>query len=288
MSYYLGAAPIEEMDLSYAWGLSPAGATIKTVGDSGLNPGNAVTFTLGGLTFYGFVSAPVLTQNFGQGTKEDVKVADQRLMLMYDMIYASFNVPEILEDNPLLPGINRQRRYAHILPADWENQKKTYTNTPLSAQAILDYCFGAASVHYSWERNYHARQANLVHEIDANSGKKLGNIVQEITEAQALVFALTSNYELTWVLKGDGALPGVPAGSTDIGTGSALTPNDTQITIIGDRNHRQIVVDLEPDWEFPWQAFWLETDWLAEVDSQWGPFDSRKRGRRRLRQRPAR
>ena len=274
MSYALGGVYIEELDMSYSWGLSPAGASVKTVASCSISPGDEAVITVGGFTFNGICTSPVASKNFGSGTKGDVKLADQRLLLMYDMVYASFNSVEVIEDNPMTPGIDRCRRYVHILPVDWSAQNKTYTELPLSAQTILDYCFGASTVHTTWTREYHSRQSSLVHEIEANSGKKLGSIIQEITEAQALVFALTADHTLTWVLKGEGDLPTAPAGCTDLSTGTALTSNDTLMTIVGDRNKHQVVIDLEPDWQRGWEAFWLQSDWVAEVNSHWGPYDS--------------
>ena len=260
MSYAIGGAPLEKISLTYSWGLSPGSGSATVVGTSGFSADTAIALSLGGVNFYGVISSPIETQQ--DGTKEDISLLDNRVWLMRDVVFGSFNVPEVVEDNPLTPGIDRYRRYAHILPSDWLAQKKTWTSVPLSAEQILDYLFEADTVAFTWERSYHALQSHFVHEIDASTGKKLGNIIQEISEAQGLVFTLNGENTLQWARKGDGSVPSAPSGSSNIQSGTAINQNDTLIQVVGDRNKYQLEIDLEPDWEYTWQQFWAETDWL--------------------------
>lgn len=267
MSYSLGGLVISDMEFTRAWGLSPGAANITGVGAHSLVVDGEYILTLGASSYYGVLTNFV--DETQDGTRTRVSFVDRRVRLMSDTVFGLFNRVEVREDNPLTPGVDRQKRYVHILPDsdssnDWTAQRKTYTDAPFTAHQIINLCLNALTVNYAWSPVYHGAQEAPVHEIDANTGKKLGNVLQEISDAQGLLFALEGQNTLRWARKGEGSVPGYdPNSTTDIATGEAVSTNDTQVTVVGDRNRYQIINQpLVLDWNTSYEPFVGEGQWM--------------------------
>lgn len=262
-----GGYPVSAATITQSWGLSPATAQLTLPGSVTLSTGQTGSINLGGSVFTGIVaSAPVETAD---GTESKISLVDFRVQLMWSSVYCTFNNSEIREDNPETQGIDRQKRFWHILPDNWDSQTKTWTDKPYAARDILTMLLSPAG----WGTVFHSIQDKPVYNIDANTGAKLGNVVQRITEDQGLVFTLTGTNTLVWGRKGEGSLPDTPTASR-YSSGEALSTNDTQIRIVGERNrYQEVQINLEPDWNRALEYFWAETTWVSYVKNTWGLTD---------------
>lgn len=285
MSDSIGGATIVSLSLTYAWGGSPSSADIVAKGTSSLSAGDDVVLNLDALTFHGKIVADPTEISDSDGAKIKFSVVDNRERLKEDYVSCRFNKMIILEDDPSTPGIDRIKRYEHIYPgADWEAQIRTVTAVPHTAKEVLDRVFDSPTVNNTWVRDYHAAQEKACHEIDANHGKKLLNVVLEVTESQGLVFTLLGENELVWARKGEGTVP-TPNHTNcyNLSSGNSLNTNDTKVVIVGDPNrYQEMSITLEPDWASGWEALWNEVDWRGAVDSNFGPFDSDDAGQAEL------
>ena len=270
MSYSIGGAVISDMSFTYSWGMSPASGNLSCVGGPSVLVGGDAVLSIGGSSFYGVLSNAVDEVQDGHSYK--LSFVDNRIKLQWDDVYCLFNRVEVRADDPNTPGIDRQKRYMHILPNDWDRQIKSYTDAPYSAQEIIGFLFSAPTVAHAWSGAFDALQSNPVHEIDALTGKKLGNVLQEISDAQGLLFTLLGPSQLYWAQKGSGNLANYdPANTGEHSSGEAISSVDTRIRIVGDRNRYQdLSIDLEPDWIEEYEAFWLEPIWLDEVSGAFG------------------
>ena len=86
-------------------------------------------------TLGGIVQKVLVTED--RGLQTTIDCVDNREWLHRESVYCTFNNVEIIEDNVATPGIDRKKRFWHILPADWLEQKKTYTDQPLTVMEIL-------------------------------------------------------------------------------------------------------------------------------------------------------
>jgi hypothetical protein len=269
MSYSIGGAIIKSMTLTKSWGLQSASASIEAIGAGLFQPGSFVTLQIGSSVFNGIVGNCV--ERIGDDGKFlSITCTDNRILLMHDTVYGSFNEVEILEDDITTPGIDRFKRYVHIFPDDYDLQKKTRTKQPLTAFEILQKLFAANGLNYHWSFFSHSRLQKPVFGVDAKQGKKLGNVVQEILENLGLMMTLSGPFTLDFAVKGDGAvpLPAIGVNAKNISDGAALGP-DTRVRIVGDRNvYQTLPVDLEPDWNRAYEAFWFEPAWIAEVKAR--------------------
>lgn len=268
MENYIGGAPIAECDLTKSWGITPGGGCIRVPGALKVEAGQEVAINLGGGVFAGVVTDYKTEKTFRGGVQTRIDLADNRIKLHWDDVYCMFNVSEVRPDNPYTPGIDRQKRYKHILPDDWDAQVITWSNDPWSAKDIIGFILGADTVSYSWETEFHPIQDMPVYGIDANNGAKLSNLLQEITEHQGLVLTLTGPYRLAWARKGEGTMPVIPFDAETSGLGEAITTNDTSVRIIGDSNRYQdFPIEFEPDWNSKYEPFIFEPAWRQEVCS---------------------
>jgi hypothetical protein len=271
MAEYIGGAVIATADITKSWGLNPASGNLTCPGAIQGLVGRDLTVNLGGATFYGVVSDARVETAFQSGKTTQVQIVDNRVKLQWEDIYCAFNMREIREDNPETPGIDRQKRYWHIHPKDWDSQTKTWTPSPLSAKDIIEAVLQDESspLAYGWSCAYHSLQDKPVLGIDAINGMKFGTFLQEIAEQQDMVFSLTGQYGpfgLVWAKKGDGSLPAIPPECSRWSEGEAFSPHDTCIRVVGDRNRYQDTeIELEPDWNPQLEAFVYEPLWLAEV-----------------------
>jgi len=281
MAFQFNGSDIASLTATFSWGLAPASGNVTLPGDVGIAAGTEFVINLGALTFHGVVTKAEV--DITDGTTTVLEVVDNRIKLMWDDVYASFNNQQVREDDPSTPGIDRQKRFWHIKPEDWDAQTKTWTDIPYTAKQIIDMLLGADTVDNNWGVQNHSFQNKPVLGIDASNGAKLGNVLQEISERQGLVFTVLGQNTLKWVRKGEGSSAVVPAGAFDIRDGDALSHLDTQVRLVGDRNvYQDMPVDLEPDWKSPYEAFWSEPEWFAEVNARFGPFDDDVAGQSEL------
>lgn len=243
----------QSIQIATAWGSSPGTAIITYIGTAvPVTTGAELTVTAGAHTFYGLCRADTVVDS-SHGLTRTLEFVDFREYLAWDWVFCCFNKVE----TKLVDG-ERVRRYWHIYPADYLALRKTYTAGPLSAVEILDALFGADTVLTSWLRVYHEDQyLSPIYDVDCMGGKTLAAVVQEISDKQGLVFAVTGGpYRLVWARKGEGVLPVFPANSDDRRTGTSLSGNPTRVRVLGDRNVYQVMnVPLVPDWSAAWETF---------------------------------
>lgn len=179
-----------------------------------------------------------------------------------------------------------QRYFWHILPEDWEEQKKTFTTAPMSAAQILNTAFNSAiGLPFSFARNYHLDQIGQpVFDIDVRDGAHLSGFVAQITEMQGLIMTIRQPNILVWERRGDGPVP-TPTGQIEKrhSIGEALNEKPTQITVMGERDRVQVInLELEVDWLEHYEQFIAEPRWVDEVDTQFGPYPPDRSGRAAL------
>lgn len=267
MSSSIGGAIISKLTLTYSWGLTPASAEIEAVGGGVLQPETPIVLNIGSLIFYGIVANCKESTSGLRGTSLTVSVIDNRIKLMQDLVFCKFNEVVVIEADPSLPGINRLKRYRHIYPDDWPAQKQTITDFPIPAQAIMQMLFAASTVNYAWAANYDANFSQPAYGIDANKGKKLGSVIQEICEQLGTMMTLVGPTLLQFAEKGTGAVPAPSIGynAEEYSDGLALGP-ETKVAIVGDRNlYQDLPINLVPGWNRLYEAFWFQGAWLAEV-----------------------
>lgn len=260
------AAPVrfycQSMNLSWAWGSDPARATLLYLRDAApVTVGQLLTIIApvgangqAAHTFHGVCVSDV-SHVGSDGTNRKLEFADSRDFLDWDLLYGAFNK----DDSRVINGV-RTRRWKHLLPANYNAWRWTYTNVPLTARQILDYIFGAVTVQDPWVRFYHADQTNYpVYDIDCTSGTKLKAVLQELSDKQGLTFTLkqSGRFDLQWVRKGEGVVPSFTADSDNRELGSALSGNPTRIRVLGERNVYQVHnITLQKDWKTAWEAYW--------------------------------
>lgn len=267
----IGGAVIEMMSFTRSLGCAPASATFTCPGSVAIGTDDTVVVGLGGTTFFGLVKS-VLADTCN-GLKTQVTAVDNREWLHRESVYGTFNNTEILEDDVTTPGIDRKKRFWHILPKNWAVQLKTYTDVAYAAAEILTLLRNANTVTFGWTFNTHPAQAEPVLGIDANNGAKLATVLQTISEKQGLLFTVVGANQLVWYRKGEGTTPEPTNTCFDRRTGEALANNDTQVRIVGERNLVQCdSIPLEPDWNPYWNDYWFEPEWIAQVAAKFGPF----------------
>ncbi len=242
----------QSMQMQKAWGSAPGTAVVTYVGNNvPVTAGASMRLECGGHVLYGVCVLDTTLKSSGGNTRT-LEFEDNRTFLKYDPVFGSFNK----RDDRIVGGV-RVRRYAHILPADYGANKKTYTNAPLTAAQILNHVFDAPTVETDWVRAYHVDQTVFpVLDVDCMSGPNLQSVVQDITTRQGLVFTLTGGpYRLVWTRKGVGTLA-IPANADNIKVSTALSGNPSRVRVIGDRNLYQVMdVPLIKDWSAAWEAF---------------------------------
>lgn len=245
----------QSLDCNWSWGSEPASATLIYLSSQvPVSVGNWLTIPCAGHRFYGVCKSD--TDKFGSGgSLRELTFVDSREYLDWDLIYAAFNRP----DNRIVAG-RRIRRWKHLLPANYNFWRWTYTDAPLTAAQILDYVFSAGTVQDPWIRTYHSDQLNFpIQELDATSGVKLKAVLQDISDRQGLTFTLTQagRFNLLWARKGEGTIPSFPVDSDNRELGSAISGHPTRIRIIGDRNVYQVHdIPMAQDWPTVWNAIY--------------------------------
>lgn len=276
----INGAPIQSLDATFSWGVNPASASIVCPGNVSIAVEDEVVLNLGAGTFNGIVSG--VTEDRSNGLTTRISAVDRRIFLHREFVTCSFNNAETIEDDLATPGIDRKRRFWHILPTSWATQSKTYTDTPYTVAEVLGFLRAAPTLTQAWTFETHAAQTEAVLAIDANHGKPLANVLHEVSEKQGLVFTLIGERTIRWARKGDGSLPTPPASAFDRISGVALSTADTRVTVIGDRNRYQVNLTLEPDWASGYEEFWIEAAWIDFVDTHFGPYPATAAGQAEL------
>jgi hypothetical protein len=282
------------MALNHAWGAQPATARIEyhasTVGNESIAAGGVftgafVTLSGGGHTFYGLCMGDQVRQSSNERVRE-LNFHDLREFLKWDQVFGSFNLLEYRTVS-VNGRLVRRRRWRHILPADFNAQRSTWTDAPLTATQILGYVLGAPTVFAPWNANVHADMNVVpVSGLQWGGGMRLDNALTEIAGHLGLVFTFSgvsaNQWWLTFARKGYGTFP-LPvdgggrilwenvAAADDTEEGLALSEAPTHLRVLGDRNQWQLLnVTLVPDWASAWEAYYDEGLFIEEVFNSFG------------------
>jgi len=264
---------------SFSWGSTPGTAALVYVGTKpnlGLaepvTVGSRLDFTIGAHYFAGICKSDTLV-NSSSGMLRTLEFADMRFFLSWDWCFGVWNMPDVR----LVNGV-RVKRYWHIYPADWENQKRTYTTSALWGWQILAQAFEAPTVYTRWEWNLTGNGLfsdgllnGPIYEIDGNAGLRLDALLNLICEKTGLVYTLDprplflndgqdtgdGDCRLVFTRKGYGLLPlPFPPNSDSRREGLALTENPWNICVLGERNKYQYLnVAMVADWAASWEQF---------------------------------
>ncbi len=280
MAINVNGAIFKSLDLTRSWGVNPASGSGRAFG-AFINPDTPIALNIGGLSFHGIVSNCVEVEDDGRAYQVDL--VDNRIRLTWDTVYCSFNIVEVLEDNPLTPGIDRTRRYKHVLPKNWQTGVETITAAPLTASEILQYLRVAPDVQFGWSFGAHANLSAPLLDLDASQGKTLANVLQEICERCNLICTLDGPNAIRFATKGQDSAPAPsPINSDNRSRGLAIGP-PTKIRIVGDRNLYQVTpINLEPDWNRAYEEFWFEGTWVSRVKALFNtsdPYDAAAKAR---------
>ena len=255
---------------SFAWGGSPATATLVYPGSAPVTTGALVAITIGNHYFAGVCKSDTLVDG-SAGNLRTLEFVDLRYFLACDWVFGEFNLPDVR----LLDGV-RLKRYKHMYPTDYGAYQWTYTTKPLSAQQILNAVLTAPTVFTSWFSDLTGNGLfpggllnGPIYEVDCLSGMRLDAVLSLICEKTGLVFCHDprpgAEYRLVWTRKGYGLLPiPFPVNADNRRLGTTLTENATNICVLGDRNRYQVLeVPMIKDWATAWEDF-LEVDVLAQ------------------------
>jgi hypothetical protein len=265
---------VKSLDLTWSWGARPASALVEVASDDVFVEGSALRITVpvtndavtglpvsGRLAvFYGIIMKAVGTDS-SEGQISTLEFHDMREFLNWDVVFGFFNKrDDLLIPNPDLAAesvipLVWSKRYAHMLPQNVDVNLVTYTDGPYSAGEILDFIFNAPTVNFPWERLYQEVQyEDAVYNIDCSTGRKLADVLTEISQIQGLVFTLLGGpYQLVWALKGDGSVPAdysqFPANSDHRRLGTARSGLPDSVTVFGARNRYQLLnIPMVADW----------------------------------------
>lgn len=292
---------IQSLSFTWSWGSQPAQGAITYVSNGNLpriTYGAWVQIEVFGKTFYGVVQrgATIVQEGLGMvalptersssGNTLRLDILDPRTYLRWDQVFCAFNILDIRVVN----GV-RVRRYKHLLPENFLLSFWTYTTGPVSAAFIISKILSftpnrfprGGTIQTQWvcssilpNGTYRAGKVNSpafhpdqiefpVYNIDCTSGKYLDEVLQEISDAQGLLFTLQDGpFNLVWCRKGDGVLPAFPENSDNQQISQALSQNPTRMYVVGDRN-RYLCLDLVmiPDWNRAWEEI-LTVDGLMQ------------------------
>jgi hypothetical protein len=247
-----------------AWGSEPATAELVYVGGtSPVTVGYWLTVRIAGHVLQGLCKSDTGVTSSSGGIKRTLRFVDFREYLDWDNAYCAFN-----KISERIVNGKRERRYMHLLPANYRAWYWTYTNTPYTAAQIMDYLFGSETTEDVWSRIYHTDQlAYPVYDIDCQSGMRLKAVLQEIADRQGLTFSILPQnaanvnlgdaFRLVWARKGDGIIPSFTSDSDDREYGLSLTDYPTRVRVLGDRNQYQVAnITMEKDWKDAWEDFY--------------------------------
>jgi hypothetical protein len=282
-----GLYRVKSAEANWSWGSEPAGATLVYVGSaSQIVTGMSLELNVAGHTFHGAAESDEQVLST-KGYWRTISFKDNRRWLDWDVAFCAFNV---VHDK--IDGGRRVRQFKHMLPWDYNSYTWTVTSSALTAAQILNFVFSAQTTEDTWTRIYHPDQSRLdgsgrpyfpILNIDALNGKKLRAIVQEISDAQGLVFTLMGGpFRLVWSRKGEGPDPIIPVtlynqqgvkiqdGSNNRSLGVSLSGHPTRLRVLGDRNSYQVHdITMVHDWSDAWVDFY-DFNLFSEQIFQWG------------------
>ena len=271
--------------LRFGWGLAPADASMVFAGNNrDVDIKDPVRIAVDGAVWYGTVSARPEMTGFGEGRQTTVSCVDYRSRLMDDTVFCLYNRATVIEDNPLTPGIDRKRQYESIPRDEWARQNVSRSHLPMTAREVIEHIMAnGETLCEDWKMRFHPAMEikGLPLEVDATNGKKFGTLLSEIASALGLVFGIettgdgTLSHTIVWARRGEGDEPVVDAATRSQWEGGFTRSwADTKIIVAGERQLRQVMLDLEPDWKPAWEKYFLEPQWLKRVDEIWGPFEA--------------
>lgn len=248
---------VQSAAVTWAWGSQPGeGAIVYVPGAAGgapvVTPGEVIQLALYGKTFHGVV---VSSQDrvASNGIAREVRFVDQRIYLDSDLVFGSWNNPQ----SRIVNGMWR-RRYWHIRPYHFARNLRTWTDRRLTASEIIDECLAAPTVGYRWTVANNAALDIAVPSVDASTGRKLGDLLAQLSMLTGTVFTLADNMRLQFGVPGSGPDVLVPGNADDIATGYALTNGSTAAHVVGDRNVYQVLnLQMEEDWNRGWEKWWM-------------------------------
>lgn len=98
MAEKIGGIWVKSANLTKAWGVEPASATITGVvgiGESySVGVGASLAFSIGGTVFYGIVSSVASADQMESGRDIVVELVDQRIRLAWGLVFGQWNMPE--------------------------------------------------------------------------------------------------------------------------------------------------------------------------------------------------
>jgi hypothetical protein len=258
---------MQSCQFTVAWGCEPATASVVYVaGGSPIAVGYSCQMRIAGYTFHGTCKSDVALFGSG-GQKRTMEFYDNREYLDWDKCYCSFNH---LVDR-LVDG-KRQKRYAHMLPANFNLQITNWTNEPYTAAQIIAFILGSRTIEDPWTVAYPtAMTTTPVYECDF-TGKSVRSALQEISDAVGMVYTLRGQWLLSWCRKGSllagEVAPSFPAAglADNKQDGFSLSGMPTRYRILGDRNQYQVhEIELIPDWKPAWEALIDEPKFIGTV-----------------------
>lgn len=266
---------LQSFDATFSWGSSPGTGTGVYVGTAAPVLGGAfLTILLGAHVFCGVCKSDVVNSGAKSGITRTLSFVDLREYLQWDWTFCVFNKVDVR----LVNG-QRQKRYKHIYPADYNTLTWTYTDGPLMAYqivgAILGYkspglpggvAGGTIGSPWSWDLTgqglFPGGAMNFpIYDIDCSSGKRLDAALNDICEKTGCVMGLKSTvtlpYLLVFTFKGYGPMPILAPNVFDnkrIGT--ALSGHPTNVRVLGERNCYQVMeIPMQKDWVTAWEPF---------------------------------
>jgi hypothetical protein len=236
--------------------------------------GALITVQMYGQTWHGVVTnGPDLmtatgnafnTTTSSAGNRIELRFRDTRLFLKWDTIFGVFNREVVRMVNG-----ERQRYYKHLLPRNYRRQRWTYSTRPLTVLGILNLIFGADTVGTVWQRVYHPDQFEAVaYEVDAESGKPMDELIQELNDACGLTMALQGGpFRLVWMRRGEGILSGFPERSDEQNLQLTWSGAPQRMIVVGDRNLYLLMnLPMRADWCVNYEAFWpVDGRWVEDI-----------------------
>ena len=272
VSYGSGTVAMKSMTMSCAWGLQPGTAVCTFVGDNvPVQAGCIMELECGGHRFWGVVQSDMPELGV-DGYQHTLQFSDTRVFLDWDVVYGSFNEPEIKDE--LVSGqLKRVRQWKHVYPEDWLANVVTLTDATLTASQIIAALLGSPEVETPWSiyhchpstgnktSGYHPSLAAYPsYSIDCSNGKKLGAAIQEVIEQHGILLSVFGGqFDLVFARKGEGTIPSFPATSNNRRLGAQVSNVPSRVRVVGDRNLYQVHgIKLVPDWKPAWNSYFGE------------------------------
>jgi hypothetical protein len=281
---------LQQMRGSFAWGGSPATATVVYAGFAGplngVGVGAGVRLNIGAHYFSGICKSDTAMSGT-RGQMRTLEFADLRDFLQWDYVFGAFNLADIR----LVGGV-RLKRWKHMYPGNYGTYTWTFTNAPLMGWQILQAIFngngsptgGAGAIGgnigaaWVWDLTSNGLFPGgllnwPIYDLDCLNGIRLDALLNTICDKSGLVFChdpleteyTNTDWRLVFTRKGYGLLPmPFPVNSDNQRVGVSLSGHATNICVVGERNKYQVLgVPMVKDWVAAWEQF-LDVDLLAQ------------------------